>query len=582
MSPLQPPDAGKLDDVWLEQTAKRLSDTGNYMVVVTGPPSGAFSVADGRTEFAFEELGAPDAMAVLRKRARIAIDPAKMPDLLSLLSRAEIREIIATDGSPSFVAGVAKSIAAALNENKDVEQTLNALRDPASQVQAWFSRYDRDNETDYRQLVLPIAVSVLEDSSYLSVSDAAVALYRQLFAGEEAPPPLRFRRALQEQQQWIQLISSDDMSAPDVEQLRFRSPLLRPAVLQYTWSWLDGIRPALSVWLDGLAMHSDVDVRARTAASAGLLATLDFSYVLNHFLYRWAVSRSATARDCAALALTIPGRSPRHEQRVWALLRQWAGDRPEQSGARLAGTAALAAGSALGCHRPHDALGVLHEVLKRDEWDSLTVLVLAVMSLAENGCTAEVLSAILDWSGPDDGSASVIKALAAFALIARTPTVTDTVPAAAPPDRAPRSSTSRGSSRLTGTALSAHRTPPGRPAEMTTRPGGTGSKPAARDSAPDDRAWPVFLKEASRNADAIRDLWGRALNAKPVRPLALDALHYWLEVAGEDTSAFTVVSRAIHSIARLGGKHPDRLDYYLDLWAHDPKRPVRAAQWLIS
>ena len=98
----------------------------------------------------------------------------------------------------------------------------------------------------------------------------------------------------------------------------------------------------------------------------------------------------------------------------------------------------------------------------------------------------------------------------------------------------------------------------------------------------DDRAWPVFLKEASRNADAIRDLWGRALNAKPVRPLALDALHYWLEVAGEDTSAFTVVSRAIHSIARLGGKHPDRLDYYLDLWAHDPKRPVRAAQWLIS
>ena len=43
-----------------------------------------------------------------------------------------------------------------------------------------------------------------------------------------------------------------------------------------------------------------------------------------------------------------------------------------------------------------------------------------------------MLSAILDWSGPDDGSASVIKALAAFALIARTPTVTTHGPGGRP------------------------------------------------------------------------------------------------------------------------------------------------------
>lgn len=358
VAPLDLAAAGQLDDVWLEQTAKRLSDAGNFMVVVAGVPSGAFATADRRADFAFEHLGAPDAMAILAKRAKIAIHPSRMPALLTLLSRSDVRETLDADASPAFAARMARAITDALNEHKDIEQTVRALRSPAAQVQAWFDRYDGEAEADYRQLVLPIAVSVLEDSSYLTVTDAAVALYRQLFPEEEGPPPLRFRRSLREQQQWIQLTSSGSTYAPECEVLRFRSPQLRSAVLRHTWTWLDGIRPALSTWLDELAAHPAVDVRARTAASAGLLAMLDFPYVLHHFLYSWAVSRSAAARDCAALALTIPGRNAQYETQVWALLRQWAADGPERSGSQLAGTAAEAAGSVLGRHRALDALGV--------------------------------------------------------------------------------------------------------------------------------------------------------------------------------------------------------------------------------
>ena len=93
---------------------------------------------------------------------------------------------------------------------------------------------------------------------------------------------------------------------PSPELLRFRSPRLRAAVLQHAWTWMDGMRPALTGWLRELGRHPDVEVRARAAATTGLLATLDFSYVLHRFVYPWAVSPSPATRP----VLRWPSRSP--------------------------------------------------------------------------------------------------------------------------------------------------------------------------------------------------------------------------------------------------------------------------------
>ena len=583
--------AGQLDDIWLEQTAKRLLDAGNFMVVVTGSPTAGLARADRRADFSVEDLGAPDAMTVLARRVKAAIDPARAAELKTVLGRPEISNIIRTDGSPATAVRVARVIAAAFNEHRDIDRAISALGNPAAQVQAWFDRYDGDLDVDYGQLVLPIAVSVLEDSSYLTVTDAAVRLYSGLFPARKEPPPLRFRRALREHQQWIQVIPSTVEGMAAAEILKFRSPLLRAAVLRHTWTCLDGIRPALSTWLDELAMHPAVDVRARAAASAGLLASMDFSYVLSQFLHPWASSRSFWARDCAALALTVPGRDEQYEDQVWELLRRWATHAPQGTGSQLAATAAEAAGSVLGRHRPSDALDVLHEVLKRDEWYSLTAVALAVLNLAENGCTGEVLTALADWSEPNDGSSPVIKALAAFAIIARAPAAggsTARPMAGSGPGKRHRSGI-RGASRLTGTALAARPVAGGRPeASLAGERKQTSALDRTDDASfPGDkkaaaRPWPVFFTEAGRYPDAVRDLWGRALSAKPTRPLALDALHYWLELADEDHTALATVGRVIQAVSELGGKHPARIDYYLDLWAHDPKKPLRAAQRFLS
>ena len=253
-------------------------------------------------------------------------------------------------------------------------------------------------------------------------------------------------------------------------------------------------------------------------------------------------------------------------------------------------TAAEAAGSALGRSHPADAIGVLGEVLKRDEWDCLVALAVAVLNLAENGHMGEVLDALLEWSAPMDGSPPVLKALLAFILIARTPALGEAgaledapsgadIPArtasSAPPTRP------HGSSRLTGTAVM----------PRAGSAGGAASRPAAgirraaipeRKTRPDATSWPVLLAQADSHREALRDLWGRALSAKPVRGLALDALRSWLELADQDERALAPASRVIEAITRLGGKHPDRMEYYLEQWASSPKAPVRSAQRVLS
>ncbi len=416
---------GRLDDVWLQKTAKLLRDSRNYMVVVTEEACGALAAAGSRGEFTFEELGLPDPLTLVRRRARALVTPARTEELRRWLASDEVAALLAEDGSPRFASRVAVQIADAVSTHKDRAATLQALLDPAKRVQAWFARTDTSAGTDYRQIVLPVAVSVLEDSSYLTISDAATALYGRLFPDLEQPPALRFRRALADQQQWIQLAEPPEPATaygdPSPEVLRFRSPRLGAAVLQHTWTWVDGMRPALTGWLRDLGRHPDVEVRARAAASTGLLATLDFSYVLHRFVYPWAVSPSPATRACAALALAVPGHSPRYAPRVWALLRQWAANQPEGPGSRLPWTAAEAAGSAFGRSHPADAISVLGEVLKRDEWDCLVALAVAVLNLAENGRLGEVLDALLEWSDSMDGSPPVLKALLAFILTARTP-----------------------------------------------------------------------------------------------------------------------------------------------------------------
>src|SRR5262249_54272590 len=154
---------------------------------------------------------------------------------------------------------------------------------------------------------------VLEETSYLTLSDAAVDLLDELCPGEPAPAAPRFLRSLATEHPWIELAGPGEPAAGSAPAaVRFRSPLLRLAVLGYAWTEFDGMRPTLLAWLRRQAGHPDIEVRARAAHAAGLLAREDLQHGLHRYLVPWADSDSVALRRSAALALGVVGDLTQH------------------------------------------------------------------------------------------------------------------------------------------------------------------------------------------------------------------------------------------------------------------------------
>jgi hypothetical protein len=88
---------------------------------------------------------------------------------------------------------------------------------------------------------------------------------------------------------------------------------------------------------------------------------------------------------------------------------------------------------------------------------------------------------------------------------------------------------------------------------------------------------PLLLQTADRHREALPELWGRALAAEPVRPLALDALRAWVRVVDADKSARDVVLDVIAGIADRSETDFERLLHILHQWAFDAVDPSDAA-----
>ena len=587
-----------IDDTWLRGAAKALTDSGGYLVVVTGPLSTGSPRGATAAEFVVDDLGCPDPLAVLRRRARAATRPGRAAALDGALADPELAELLVEEKSPRFAARGATALADAVNRGADPANVVTALCDPAVRVRAWFDHTDVADAASDQEIALAVAAAVLDGCSYLTVTDAAIALYDRLHRGASK---IRFRRSLRANQPWLQTFVPDGPASihddPTPETLCFRSPRVQAIVLGYVWTELDGLRPALITWLRGLANHSDVDVRACTSASAGLLATLDFAYAVRHLLRPWATSPSPAVRGCAALALSVPSRDPQYAKRVWALLREWAGDRTPRIGNRLSWTAAEAVSSIAGDESPDRALEVLHEVLERDDWDCLVAMSLGLLNLVEGGHAARALGALLDWSEDQDESAHVVKTLATFVTTARTPVVTPTPHPAAPPTPTPRTPTAASpgttsrSSRLITTRIDGskkilsgdHRPTPTTGIAATGTAAAASALPGIRPTpASVGEPWPFLLREADRHRSDLRDLWARALACKPVRPVALTGLRSWLDLADRDAAALPKVTALAQALSDLGGKHRDRVLYHLEQWAAHPREPSKAAERVLA
>jgi len=497
--------ADLVDDRWLEYAAGRLREQGSFLIVVTGPVRGSLATAPGRTAYVLEDLELPDSLEIVRKRVTAEV-PWVSDDLEDLLAATDLADILDERDDPAFATRVAKAVVDALRTDADLGQAVARLRDPDEQVGEWLG-----TDPDNAEIGLVLATAVLEGSTYLSISDAAVALYRELGGGSAAITP-RYVRTLTAERSWIEWVVPDD--GPPV--LRFRHAGLRQAVLIRAWFELDGARAKVLQWLTKLADHPDVEVRARAAGAAGVLATGDFEHALYQYFLPWASAKSVTLRQSAGLGLNVAGSVGGDTKAVWRHVEHWAEQRGTTPRARnLAGTAALAACGPLGVAEPHRALRVLRGLVHDAEWWALVPTAIGTSMLLEEGRVAPVLDALLEWSEPPSNDEPAVKALTVFAYAAEEP------------------------------------------------------------GAADDR--PVLLDAAADHRDALPELWGRALACELVRPLATDALRAWIRVADDDPLTRPVVLDLLGGIADRGERDYNRLLHLLRGWAQSADDPSEAA-----
>ncbi|NUK48750.1 hypothetical protein HRW14_00190 [Streptomyces lunaelactis] len=510
----------------LAAVAAALRASDSHLVLVGGRDLARAAAGPGGDTVGRHELAPVDPRTIVERRVLgLGGDPGARAELSALLESTGAVGALCEQPAARHAADLAKVIRA----GGDVAAAVAALRDPSEQVRGWFDRF-REPEA----LAFALASAVLEECSYLTVADAAVDLWPALTPPDEPLYDLRFRDRLGHEQQWIRLDFGDGPAATGPPRVRFRSPLLGQVILAYAWGTLDSHRRSVLAWLRRLLTHADVEVRARAAVSAGVIAWADHHYAVHRFLTSWASSTSWPLRQSAATALGVAGSRPESSEAVWQLLHEWARGGTSAGQRRLAGTAANAVGGLLGRDAPERAVAVLRDALDReDDWGTLPSVAWGGVHLVHQGQAGVLLNAYLDWSEPQDLSPMVVKSLSAFVFAVSQP--------------------------------------------YEERAGGPdGDGPAGVPGAP------VLLSGLPRHAEPLAELWARALARRPVQDTALEALRAWIDdYADKCPGALDSIGALLVGIARRPGRHRERLLWWLAKWAGDRENPSARAQELL-
>ncbi|MYW64132.1 hypothetical protein GTY65_08600 [Streptomyces sp. SID8379] len=502
----------------LTAVAARLRTAGCLLVLTGGHDLAlAATSAAGTEAFARHELTATDPLVVLERRVLgHAPEPEARSRLHALLTSTNAVKALREQPAARHAVRLASVISA----DGDLAGAVAALRDPSDQVRSWFRRHRAPEAVAFA-----LASAVLEESSYLTVAEAAVRLHAALTPPEPAPFDLRFADRLGHEQQWIRLeaAGSDPLAAGGPPRVRYRNALLGQAVLVHAWSTLDGRREAVLEWLRRLLGHRDLEVRARASVAAGVLAWADHHYAVHRFLTGWAGSTSWPQRQAAATALGVAGSRPESAEAVWELLDSWARSGSSAYERRLAGTAANAAGGILGRGAPEKAVAVLRRALDRgDDWGTLPSVAWGGVHLIHQGRAGTLLDAYRDWSAPQDLSPMVVKTLSAFVFAVSQPY----------------------------------------------------ERPAAGREAAGVPGVPLLLSSLPAHHECLVELWARALARRPVQDTALAALREWIDTYADlCPGGLGRVTELLADVARKPGKHRERLLYWLDRWAADRDRP---------
>ncbi|MEO5875863.1 MAG: hypothetical protein ABIS86_24205 [Streptosporangiaceae bacterium] len=500
--------ADDLDLGWIDRIAACLGAVDSHLVVLTGRAGGALAEAT-HSPCVIGSLGSLDLVEIIVRRV-LGSDP-------SPVERAMLVDKVTAAGGAALLADLpeprfAVHLAEAMRGAKDLKALIAEMRDPKLRVRAWFGRH-RDPD----EIAFMLAVAVLENATFLTVSDAAVELHKLLDPVPEngRPPRLRFRERLSAERTWI--ILSDSAHRGDPQRVRLADPALRVPVLEHAWLHLDGEREPMLRWIRRLVNDPDYEVRTNTAVSLSLFARNDHVHAVRRYLRPWAADDSARVRESAAMTLAVLGADPELTDLVWAELHLWT-DETNPSLRRRA-TAAAAVGGPLGAGRPEEAFRILRRGLDDENWSGLVPVASGVVGLVGMGCETDALRALVSWSDPEGELDIVRQALLIFVSAAFAPL------------------------------------------PWAWNPG-----------------VPLVIADGGRNRRRLTRMLGRALNDEISREYALKALRRCVtDHAEDDLAGRQALAELLSEVIGLGPRQAKRIIWHLDRWARDPARPSAAA-----
>ncbi len=247
----------------------------------------------------------------------------------------------------------------------EVERTDALDRIPSTvllEVQDWFS----DREVSLADRARLIAVAVLNGASHHAVAAAADDLHGALWKRERGAEAVLERSVFDAglfdavKASVVGGYEPTHFGASPVQVVRLNNEGWQTAVIHHVWREYDLARSCLVEWLRDLGLHPRFQVRVRSAGAVGELAGLDFGFVCEQILERWALDGREEVREAAADALGVAAHGDAAPL-VSNLLSHWA----TVDNWRLRWTAAAAFGGPAGLRFPNVAIEKLEVILAR-------------------------------------------------------------------------------------------------------------------------------------------------------------------------------------------------------------------------
>ncbi|MFJ8333264.1 hypothetical protein [Streptomyces sp. NPDC094437] len=328
-------------------------------------------------------------------------------DCRKLLEHERLREDLRGRRSLAETAALARRLARHVRDGDDIDQILQGLgaglRAKAEKLLGPPPKVvpdgARKQEVSLWSRAFLLAGVVLDGTTLSRVSRESLRL-AELLHGVHSPSSVPAMPLFEESvQDWL---GHSDVEFTD----RFGKPVgprhpeclvrvsqggLGEAVLEVLWHDHSGARGPLLEWLDSLVVRGEEDIRVKAAQTVGLLATLDWAYVHEELLVRWASDKSEHAerrRFAAAWALERAVTDPLLASRVQRLLGRWSQQRDFRACAQAA------YGTRIGAKFPTEALNSLERIAgagTRSVWA-------AVREIYAAGSRVEVLQRLADWA----------------------------------------------------------------------------------------------------------------------------------------------------------------------------------------